>query len=120
MELSPTLEEEEEEMSEISEEWSATTASSPPLPEEAKPEISATLSPSIAFKSAQSFPETSLSKILSRSYSRFNKSSTHRVGSKKTFISEASLDESAFTKDDIVVHPRSKTGGAQKLRLRQK
>lgn len=114
--------EEQEEMLEQSEEWTVSSGSQPNKTEEkdALTKSVLTISPSTAFKSTQSVLDKSLSKVLSRSASKFNKSSTQKFGSKKTFLSASSLEEPAFTDDDMIVHKRSKTGYQQKLRLREK
>lgn len=111
--------EEEEEMDEQSEEWTVSSGSQPKKIEQASTKSLQTISPSLALKSSQSVFGKSLSKMFSRSLSRFNKSS-HKFVSRKTFVSDSSLDEMAFTDDDILVHQRSKTGAKQKLRLQEK
>lgn len=112
----------EEESLEDSDEWTVSSGTLTKKNEEKDVQTKSTtaVSQSMAFKSTQSMLGKSLSKVLSRTFSKFNKSSTQKFGSKKTFITASSLEESAFTDDDIIVHQRSKTGVKQKLRLQEK
>lgn len=119
--ITSELEEEEDEI-EQSEEWTVSSGSQQKktLEKEAPTKSAITISPSTANKSTQSMLGKSLSKVLSRSFSKFNKSSTQKFSSRKTFVSESSLEEPAFTDDDMIVYQRSKTGFKQKLRLQEK
>lgn len=113
---------EHEEISEESDEWTVSSdTQTKKIDEKQVPTKSnVTVPPSTMIKSTQSMLGKSLSKVLSRTISKFNKNSTQKFSSKKTFVSASSLDESAFTNDDIIVHQRSKTGGKQRLRLQEK